>query len=298
MVQEPRPTPTQIGPAAYDTWRRTPLGALTERLEHGLIFEAAGRLDDLHVLDVGTGDGAFAVEAARRGAVVTGIDPDPAMLAAAAARAHAMDVGLQLGDGRAEQLPFADGTFDLVFSVAVLCFVADAAAAIREMARVLRPGGRLILGELNRWSSWAGLRYVKGLAGSRTWRSARFRTAAQLRRSMAAAGLTVMSVDGAVFYPQFAAAARLMAPWDRWLGRRMTFGAAFVVISARKPSTSCGGPSSIRGGPARCFGAAMGTWRRQTFTPIDISKRRVAAGAIGTMPGLPTSSPSKPSGLA
>ena len=235
------PAPTQIGPAAYDAWRRTPLGALTERLEHGLVFESAGRLDGLRALDVGTGDGAFAVEAARRGALVTGVDPDPAMLAAAAARARAMGVDLQLGDGRAEQLPFADESFDMVFAVTVLCFVADADAAIREMARVLRPGGRLVVGELNRWSSWAALRWAKGLAGNRTWRSARFRTAAQLRRSMAAAGLSVVSVDGAVFYPQLTVAARLMAPWDRWLGRRTTLGAAFMVVGAVKsgPATSC-----------------------------------------------------------
>ncbi len=235
MTQASPPAPTRIGPAAYDAWRRTPLGALTERLEHGLLFEAAGRLDGLRVLEVGSGDGAFAVEAARRGALVTGVDPDPAMLAAAAARARAAGVDLHLGDGRAERLPFADSSFDLVFTVAVLCFVADADAAIREMARVLRPGGRLVLGELNRWSSWAALRWAKGLAGSRTWRSARFRTAAQLRRSIAAAGLSVVSVDGAVFYPQLAAVARLMAPMDRSLGRRTTFGAAFVVVGAIKP---------------------------------------------------------------
>lgn len=235
MTQTSFPEPTQIGPAAYDAWRRTPLGALTERLEHGLVFEIAGRLDGLRVLDVGSGDGAFAAEAARRGAVVTGIDPDPVMLAVAAARARAMGVDLQLGDGRAEQLPFADGAFDLVFAITVLCFVADADAAVREMARVLRPGGRLVLGELNRWSSWAALRWAKELVGSRTWRSARFRTAAQLRRLITAAGLTVASVDGAIFYPQLAAVARLMAPMDRWLGRRTTVGAAFVVVGAIKP---------------------------------------------------------------
>ncbi len=225
-------TTTRIGPAAYDAWRRTPLGALTERLEYGLVFETAGRLDGLRVLDVGSGDGMFAIKAAQRGAAATGVDPDPATLAAAADRARAMGVSLRLGGGRAEQLPFADGTFDMVISIAVLCFVADADAAIREMARVLRPGGRLILGELNRWSSWAAIRYAKGLAGSRTWRRARFRTAAQLRRSVSAAGLSVVSVNGAVFYPPLAAAARLLAPWDRWLGRRTTFGAALVVVAA------------------------------------------------------------------
>lgn len=239
MTEGSPPSPTQIGPAAYDAWRRTPLGALTERLEHGLVFEAAGQLDGLRVLDVGVGDGAFAVEVARRGAAVTGVDPDPAMRAAAAARARAMGVELQLDDGRAERLPFADDAFDLVFTVTVLCFVADADAAIREMARVLRPGGRLVVGELNRWSSWAALRWAKGLAGSRTWRTAHFRTAAQLRGAIAAAGLSVVSVDGAVFYPQLATVARLMAPWDRWLGRRTTFGAAFVVVGALKSGLGC-----------------------------------------------------------
>lgn len=234
MTQASPPTLTHIGPTACDDWRRTPLGALTERLEHGLVFEIAGRLDGLRVLDVGTGDGAFAMAAAGRGALVTGVDPDPAMLAAAAARARAMGVDLQLGDGLVERLPFADGAVDLVFAVTVLCFVADADAAVREMARVLRPGGRLVLGELNRWSSWAALRWAKGLVGNRTWRSARFRTATQLRRSITAAGLTVASVDGAIFYPQLAAVAPLMAPMDRWLGRRTTVGAAFVVVGAVK----------------------------------------------------------------
>jgi SAM-dependent methyltransferase len=241
MARAVDPAPTQVGPAAYEAWRRTPLGVLTERREHELLFAIAGRLSGLHVLDVGVGDGVFAVEAARRGAVVTGVDPDPAMLAAAVARARSMGAALHLGGGRVERLPFADGAFDLVFAVTVLCFVADADAAIREMARVLRPGGRLVVGDLNRWSSWAAIRYIKGLAGSRTWRSAHFRTAAQLRRSMAAAGLAVASAEGAAFHPPVAAVARLSAPWDRWLGRTTTFGAAFVAVAAVKP-----GPATSR----------------------------------------------------
>ncbi|HEY4775185.1 MAG TPA: hypothetical protein VIH40_10245, partial [Xanthobacteraceae bacterium] len=50
-----------------------------------------------------------------------------------------------------------------------------------------------------------------------------------------AAGLDVTAVRGAVYYPPCAAAARLVAPLDPWLGRTTTLGAAFIALSARKP---------------------------------------------------------------
>ena len=223
-----------VGPAVYQAWRATPLGALTERLEHSLLLRTAGCLNGLRVLDVGSGDGTFAVEAAKQGAVVCGVDPDAAMLTAAAGRARAAGVDLHLVGGRAEQLPFRDNAFQLVFATTVLCFVRDAGQAIEEMARAVEPGGHLVLGELNRWSLWAAIRRVKGWFGNDTWRGARFRTASQLRRLAADAGLAVASVEGAIFYPPAAPVARILARWDRWCGRRTTFGAAFVVMAACK----------------------------------------------------------------
>lgn len=234
MAPAARQSVITVGPAVYEAWRATPLGALTERLEHSLLLRTAGRLNGLHVLDVGAGDGTLAVEAAKRGAAVTGVDPDTAMLAAAAVKARVAGVDLHLVSGCAEQLPFPDGTFELVFAVTVLCFVRDADRAIKEMARVLEPGGCLILGELNRWSLWAAIRRVKGWLGNETWRGAHFRTASRLRRLMADAGLAVASVEGAIFYPPAAPVARILARWDEGWGRRTTFGAAFLVIGARK----------------------------------------------------------------
>ena len=64
--------------------------------------------------------------------------------------------------GDAGDLPFLAGQFDCVVSIATLCFVDEPGRAIRDMDRVLKPGGRLILGELGRWNLWAAQRRVKG----------------------------------------------------------------------------------------------------------------------------------------
>ena len=62
-----------------------------------------------------------------------------------------------------------------------------------------------------------------------------FRTAAELRGLMGAAGLDVVEIRGAVHYPPCGLAARILAPVDLWLGRKTTFGATFIAVSATKP---------------------------------------------------------------
>ena len=102
---------------------------------------------DQRVLDVATGTGMVAAELIRRaGCRVVGLDQSEAMLAGARTRLS-RDPGLadrlELVRGQAEQLPFADAEFDALTFTYLLRYVDDRAATMRELARVVRPGGRI-----------------------------------------------------------------------------------------------------------------------------------------------------------
>jgi SAM-dependent methyltransferase len=140
-------------------------------------------------------------------------------------------------EGRVEQLPFPDGSFDVVVMVAVLCLVADRTGAVGEAARVLRPGGRLVIGDLGRWSAWAARRRVKAWLGSELWQAAHFATARGLSHLVERSGLIVEDVRGSVYYPPIGVLAGPLARLDRWLSDITIVGAAFIALAARKPAT-------------------------------------------------------------
>ena len=165
---KPAPQPAnQMGPRAYERWRASRLGSVTEALEQRRILALIGPVEGRRILDLGCGDGLLTSTLAERGARAIGVDVDRAMLQAASARSARGQHRPRFVEGRIEQLPFPDGSFDVVVVVTVLCLVADRAGAVREAARVLRPGGRLVIGDLGRWSAWAARRRVKAWLGSK-----------------------------------------------------------------------------------------------------------------------------------
>ena len=97
------------------------------------------------VLDLGAGTGVSTAELARSGAFVVGVDISLGMLAVG--RRARPDVRLVAGDALC--LPFADGTFDAVTASFVIRNVANTPAALRELARVTKPGGRLVICEFS-----------------------------------------------------------------------------------------------------------------------------------------------------
>ncbi len=228
----------ELGPQLYAQWRAADIGVITERLERTLILELAGGVAGLSVLDIGCGDGDLALDLWRRGARVTGIDASPEMIEAARERARTGGADIDFKVAAAEHLPFASERFDIVAANTILCFVEDAAPVFRQIARVLRPGGRLIIGELGKWSSWAAARRVRAWCGSTLWAKARFRTKSELRSLAEQAGLRVETVRGAIYYPRWRCAARLCMRCDRALGRITTAGAAFIALAVLKPPRS------------------------------------------------------------
>jgi len=96
-------------------------------------------------LDVGCGEGRFCRVMQEHGIATIGIDPTVALLDQARKR----DPKGDYRDGVAEKLDFADGSFDLVVSYLTLIDIPDIEAAIPEMARVLAPGGALLIANLN-----------------------------------------------------------------------------------------------------------------------------------------------------
>jgi ubiquinone/menaquinone biosynthesis C-methylase UbiE len=96
------------------------------------------------VLEVGVGTGRN-LPFYPTGVRLTGVDLSPAMLAVAGDRARAVGREVALREADAQSLPFADASFDTVVCTLSLCAIPDDRAAIGEMRRVLRPGGRLLL---------------------------------------------------------------------------------------------------------------------------------------------------------
>ena len=112
-------------------------GAFVHGLAGGVLEWLAVRAGE-EILDIGCGDGQLTLRLVEAGARVRGVDASPAMVAAARGR------GLVVDEAKAEALPFADASFDAVFSNAALHWVREQDAMMAEVRRVLRPGGRFV----------------------------------------------------------------------------------------------------------------------------------------------------------
>ena len=201
-------------------------------------FEKLGDLRGKAALDYGCGHGVAAVVLARRGASVSAFDLSPGYVRETRRRAGANGVGLNAVVAAAEQLPFADALFDVVWGNAVLHHV-ELALAIPELKRVLKPGGRAVFCE-----PWGG-NPLLGFARRRLPYPGKRRTADE--RPLARADLARLRAafpDSRVTgYELFASLGRLhprlkaLAGVDRWLGRRLPASqnwARYLVIELRR----------------------------------------------------------------
>jgi demethylmenaquinone methyltransferase/2-methoxy-6-polyprenyl-1,4-benzoquinol methylase len=133
-------------PAGYDRVGAVMSFAQDQRWRRAMV-SAVGPRPGQRLLDVATGTGLVAEELVRRGATeVVGLDQSEQMLSGSRARlAREPELArrVTLVRGEAEQLPFEDGAFDGLTFTYLLRYVDDPAAAMAELARVVRPGGRI-----------------------------------------------------------------------------------------------------------------------------------------------------------
>lgn len=139
-LRSPRMSGPFNDPAGYDKHTR-PFRKLHDRVVADVT--AAGLPDDTRVLDAGTGPGRIPRAIADRQPrwAVDGLDLDPRMIAYAQERDHTQRVTFSVGD--VADLPYPDDNFDLIVSSMSQHHWTDVEGAIRELRRVLRPGGRL-----------------------------------------------------------------------------------------------------------------------------------------------------------
>lgn len=125
----------------YDRWAEVFSLLQYRRWRSALLATLAPRPGE-RILDVSTGTGAVAIDLAAQGCAVVGLDLSRAMLSEALRRAAG---SVQLVEGQAEALPFPAATFDAVTFTFLLRYVGEPAQPIKEIARVLRDGGRVAM---------------------------------------------------------------------------------------------------------------------------------------------------------
>jgi ubiquinone/menaquinone biosynthesis C-methylase UbiE len=223
--------------AAYNRWYATPLGQLVDRVEKEAIFALLPDLRGRRVLEVGCGTGNISLALARRGARLVGLDVSGPMLAAAQQRAREQSFSAAWIRGGAAALPFPRNSFDGVISILALDFMADRPGVVREMVRVLRPGGFLLLALLNRYSLWTLKRLLKAWLVPSLWRGVRFITLGELRQMLVTNQyLEEIRQGQAVYFPPLAHPCLLRHyPVLEHLCQafQLPFG-AFLVAAARK----------------------------------------------------------------
>ncbi|MFO7870114.1 MAG: methyltransferase domain-containing protein [Kiritimatiellia bacterium] len=168
-------------------------------------------------IEIGAGAGHFA----RPLGIRTGVEPSAVM------RRGAVKRGIHVVEGTAEQLPFPDKRFEAALMVTTICFVDDPKSAVREMYRVLRPGGCGVVGFVDR-ASFLGREYERKSGSSIFYKDAQFYTSGEVCALLSEAGFTDLERRQTVFcHPEnMQETHRVEAGYGR---------GAFVVVRGWKP---------------------------------------------------------------
>ncbi|MBW2558080.1 MAG: class I SAM-dependent methyltransferase [Deltaproteobacteria bacterium] len=173
-------------------------------------------------IEIGVGSGRFAVPLGIR----LGIDPSLKMAEIAVKR------GIEVHEGVAEDLPFDNGRFDFALMVTTICFLNDVKTALREAYRILKPGGALLVGFVDRISP-VGKKYERYKTENKFYREASFYSADEIVSLMIGAGFGNFAFTQTIF--------RDLKDIDHTEAVKKGYGeGSFVVIRGEKQGTEGG----------------------------------------------------------
>lgn len=177
----------------YDSWFLTPVGEKVFNLELELLLKVVEPTKGKTMLDVGIGTGLFATQFRNHGVEVKGIDPSEKMLDIAIKR------GFDVKKGFGESIPFEDNTFDIVLSMTSIEFSREPEKFIRELVRVVKPQGKVVVAVLNLFSFYGISRRLRGIFEESVFKDAHFYCYFELLKLMKKY-LKMVKINSSVFF--------------------------------------------------------------------------------------------------
>lgn len=141
----------------YDSWYQTKVGNFIDKVETDLAFSLFSVSHGEKILDAGAGTGNFSIKLAQVGAEVTGIDICEDMLCKAKENAAKAGQEILFLKRDIYSTDFSDNSFDAVFSMAAFEFIKDDRRAFEEIYRVVKPGGKILIGTIAKSGAWGKL---------------------------------------------------------------------------------------------------------------------------------------------
>jgi len=179
-------------PEAYDRWFATPIGSLVEEYEAELILDLLKPKPGEVILDAGCGTGVFTLDILSIGSQVIGLDISLPMLIHAGKKLKGFPFERVLAD--MSNLPFPESSFDKVVSVTAVEFIKDARGAVKELFRVTKRGGCIVLATLNSLSPWALRRLAEAKERPTILEKAIFRSPDELRSLASVKGVAKTAI--------------------------------------------------------------------------------------------------------
>ena len=166
-------------PEKYDRWFETPIGALVKKYENELLLEFLQPRPEEKILDAGCGTGVFTYNILGVGPRITGLEISYPMLKRAKLKSKGYPFRAVAGDMK--YLPFVDECFDKVVSMTALEFIEEGKAAVKELFRVTKTGGAVVVTTLNSLSPWADRRKKEAEKGHALFNRMIFRSPDDMR---------------------------------------------------------------------------------------------------------------------